>query len=115
MAGAERLDVLLLDGWQTRRIARLLDTGSGPYFEHDPDFLDERIELAPRTLPTCSTRCVGRPATSPRWLTLRLAAFKVLARNRDDCARHISFLVSSAGASRNPGVAGLERLGRGAG
>lgn len=51
MAAPERLNVLLADGADPRRVARLLDTGAGPYLEYDADFLEERIELAPIALP----------------------------------------------------------------
>ena len=51
MADTERLDVLLADGAAPRRIARLLDTGAGPFLEYDAAFLEERIELAPLMLP----------------------------------------------------------------
>ena len=51
MADTERLDVLLADGAVPRRVARLLDTGAGPFLEYDAAFLEERIELAPLMLP----------------------------------------------------------------
>lgn len=51
MADAELLNVLLADGAEPRRVARLLDTGTGPYLEYDASFLDERLELSPLTLP----------------------------------------------------------------
>lgn len=60
----ERLNVLLADGPEPRRIARLLDTGSGPFLEFDADFLEERIELAPLALP--GRREVYEPG--PRYL-----------------------------------------------
>jgi len=64
MAEPERLDVLLADGVEPRRVARLLDTGTGPYLEYDADFLGERIELAPLALPV--RRAVFEPG--PRYL-----------------------------------------------
>lgn len=51
MAAPERLDVLLVDRAEPRRVARLLDTGAGPFLEFDAAFLEERIELAPLALP----------------------------------------------------------------
>jgi len=40
----------LADGAGPRRIARLLDTGAGPFLEYDAVFLEERIELARRAV-----------------------------------------------------------------
>lgn len=51
MATDETLNVLLTDGAAPRRVGRLRDVGGGPYFEYDPDFLAEGLELAPFALP----------------------------------------------------------------
>lgn len=51
MAIDETLQVLLADGPHARRVGRLRDVGTGPYFEFDPDFLAEGIELSPLRVP----------------------------------------------------------------
>lgn len=51
MAIDETLQVVLADGREARRVGRLRDVGTGPYFEFDPDFLAEGIELSPLRVP----------------------------------------------------------------